>query len=159
MKVHNTDIYRLLVDARIISEMTLPTLENFRQKWQLSKFHAVLATNIVPEHKLAECLAVHLQLDYVQRFAASDFSPGVFAHIPFADARRCQCLPMRFVDSTAKKLQVVFADPTDAKAIATITGLAGLEIEVSVAALTDIINAVSTFYPVDKQLKSLVSQA
>lgn len=148
MKRVKRRIGQILIDAGLINEEQLKLAISNGQP--LSK--ALVEMGFVTESAIASALSKEMDIPYVD-LANYEINPHAVTSVPEELALRYLLVPIDFED---KKLVVAMFDPSNIFAIDDLRIVSGYEIKPVIATETDILNAVSNVFNIDKQVEEVV---
>jgi hypothetical protein len=135
-----------------ITDKALHMVERFAKTWNISGFDALLECRVVSESRLVEILASRTG---IVRFRFDQERPepemAALTKIPFAEARRLRCIPLRF-EENKKTFVCIVSNPLDQNVNKALAELVGCEILMLVAEKSKIDLLLNEVYPTDMQI-------
>ena len=147
-----SDILTLLVKGGFVTPTLRRIIEGFAKKWDLSPFHALLITEVMPENDLADALATLCSVDRLFHVVSLGVDEEALKIIGFKRAREWECIALKTEDGM---LDLVFADPTRSERTAQLKQELKRELTLAVAERSDIVRAIDELYPLSSQLPGL----
>src|SRR5262245_5585695 len=105
----DVDLLSLLVKGGFLTPTTRRVIENFARRWDMSPFHALLVTEVMSEHDLADALATLCSVDRLFHVASLGVDEETLKILGFKRAREWECIVLKTEDGT---FDLVLADPT-----------------------------------------------
>jgi hypothetical protein len=147
-----SDILTRLVKGGFITPTIRKTVEHFAKRWDVSHFHALLVTEVMPENDLADALATLCGVDRLFHVASLGIDEEALKIIGFKRAREWECIVLETEDGT---LDLVFADPTQTERTQQLKQELKRDLTLAVAERSDIVGAIDELFPLSSQLPSL----
>jgi len=144
-----------LVRDKRITPVIAAMLREFKKRWGLSEYYAVLQCSVLSESELADAIASGMGIDRVFHPATLPIENEALDLIPFRKARALECLPVHIVEEGIKALEIVVSDPSNGETIASIAAECGMQLRLAVAERSDIVSAIDELYPLADQVPAL----
>lgn len=146
------DILALLVKGGFLTPTIRRVVDAFAKRWDISPFHSLLITEVMPEHDLADALATLCSVDRLFHVASLGVDDEALKVIGFKRAREWECIALKTEDGG---LDLVFADPTRLDRSRQLKQELKRELTLAVAERSDIVGAIDELFPLAAQLPSL----
>jgi hypothetical protein len=153
-KAVNQDLLARLVKGRFISSASRRMVERYVERWQVSPFHAILQTDVLPEPALADAMAEIYKVDRVFQVATLPVSREALRVVGFKRARTWHCLAVGDFEGRTGRFEIVLADPSQRGWIDQLKQELKRELTLAVGELSDIVKAIDELYPLAEQLPS-----
>jgi hypothetical protein len=153
-KAETPDLLGRLVKGRFISAACRQMVELFEKRWQVSSYHAIIQTQVMPEAALADAMAEIYKIDRVYQVAALPISREALRIIGFKRARAWECLAVGDFEGRTGQFEIVIADPSQKVWIEQLKQELKRELTLAVGERSDIVKAIDEIYPLAEQLPS-----
>jgi hypothetical protein len=150
------EILPLLVKGGFLTPTMRRVIEAFSKKWDITPFHAILLTEVMPENDLADALATLCSVDRLFHISSLPIDEEALKVIGFKRAREWECIALQTEDGT---LDLVLADPTQYERTSQLKQELKRELTLAVAERSDIVGAIDELFPLAAQLPSLFHSA
>jgi hypothetical protein len=155
MSKAHLEILQILHDSGFLKAQSVQLVEQFAKRWDMSGFHALLATNVMSETDLANGLAQSLRIDRVFHVRNLVDDPNSLKVLDFKMAREWEALAVGELEEGDGRFEVVLADPTRQDYIEGLRKILGKQLTLAVSERSDIVRAIDLVYPVEEQLPGL----
>ena len=149
-KIKKKKIGQILLDVGAITEEQMKKALEDESGKPLS--HILVDLGFIKESEIAQVLAKEIGFPYVD-LSDYEINPHAATSIPEEIALRYLVLPIDFDENT---LTVAMFDPSNVFAIDDIKILTGYDIEPVICTETDILNAITDVYKIDRQVDDVV---
>lgn len=147
------DLLQLLLNAEYITKTDVSLLREFKAKWQMSAFSAILRTHLLSEPVLADILAKLLYLDKVEEIKPQDIGVDAFSMLTYRQALEWEAMPLGREGNGPYRFVVV--DPTREEVLRKLEECVGDEVMFLVGERKMVLRAIDFNYPVEDQMPNL----
>ena len=147
---------QLLAEKKALTKTNLILIEQFKEKWGVSTYDAIVETRLLTERELTDILADYFRVTRLYTISESEIFVGAFDEISFRDARHYSVFPMG-ADSGTGPIKLVLGDPTMKDTLEFISR-SQRDYDFAVYEKSLVQAAVIKYYPISYQLPSLNSR-
>ena len=144
---------KILIEKEAISETNLSLVNQFKDKWAVSIYDAVIETHLLSERDLADLLAEYFRVTRSYAISKVMIQEDAFDKISFLDARERSIFPLG-TDLLKNEFKVVIGDPTDKLNMEFLSETLG-SFNFFVSEKKLIQDAILKYFPITSQLPSL----
>lgn len=137
MKISDTDLHTLILNAHLISDTELVILEQFAQKAQLTLAEALVQKNIVTDEHLGKIYAEFVHVPFVN-LSSVTIPDDVYRIVPDKFAKLHKLIPFA---RDSEGIKVAMEDPTNKRIVLALEKKTGQKILVYYATSKDLRNA------------------
>jgi hypothetical protein len=149
------EIFDILLEGEVLSPMTTKITRAYAEKWNMSGYHAILATHVLSEAFLADALGKLLKIDRIWQVKSFEPDDKSLVILPFRRCREWEVMPIGASSTHPDKIEIVMADPTRTDYIQELEKVAGEQLTLAVSERSDIVSAIDLVYPLSDQLPGL----
>ncbi len=155
MSNYKYSIFEILLEEEVILPKTAEITLAYAKKWNMSGYHALLATHVVTEVTIADTLAKALKIDRIWHVKSFEPDAKSLTILPFRRCREWEMLPIGASLTRPDRFEVVMADPTRTDYISKLEEIVGEQLTLAVSDRSDIVSAIDSVYPLTEQLPGL----
>jgi type IV pilus assembly protein PilB len=142
-KIITKPLGELLIDLGIITRENLDKALSAQKHKEGGLIGEILVEmGFAKEEDIAQVITVQYGFPYLP-LSNYDISPEVIKIIPFNTAKACMVIP---IDKIGNNLTVAMANPLNDKAIDELEAQTGCNVQVFIATLSDVKNAIAKYY-------------